>query len=520
MNNAPAILRTLIIYAVIVPLAIFVGYMLTDPLTRSTFNFAGILALILVSPVLLRWHHQLLALSWYLGMILFFLPGQPQLYLVMSALSLAILLLHRALGGVKQLVDVPQVTWSLICLVAVVVFTAKMTGLGLRTMGSEVYGGHRYIYLLGAIMGYFALSGHRIPPEKARLYVGLFFLGGLAALIADLAPIVPTPLHFIYLFFPADPYAIQTASGQGGLRFGGAGTASLMVFSYMLAVYGIRGIFLSGRRWRLIVFCFATMLGLLGGFRGGLAFQGMIFALLFYLEGLHRTKLVPIFAFIGFLMLVLLIPLTPHLPFSIQRALSFLPLKVDPLVQQSATGSSTWRFDMWKALLPQVPHYLMLGKGYALSVNDFQLLGGADAAVQVSSDFAENKYMAVAGAYHNGPLSVLMTFGLWGGIAFSWFLIAGTWVLYRNYRYGDPALWTMNAFLLAIFVVRIIAFFFIFGGLDGDMAHFGGLLGLGVSLNGGVCQPVPEPTRENNKLHAFRGIRAHLQPTLRRHQGH
>ena len=87
MNNAPAILRSLIIYAVIVPLALFIGYMLTDPLDRSSFTFYGILALILISPILLRWHHPLLILSWNLNATAFFLPGRPDVWLAMAAIS-------------------------------------------------------------------------------------------------------------------------------------------------------------------------------------------------------------------------------------------------------------------------------------------------------------------------------------------------------------------------------------------------------------------------------------------------
>ena len=76
-NNAPAIIRTLIIYALCVPLAVWIGIMLADPFDVSTFSYAGILTLVLLSPILLRWHHFLLVTTWNLGMTLFFLPGHP-----------------------------------------------------------------------------------------------------------------------------------------------------------------------------------------------------------------------------------------------------------------------------------------------------------------------------------------------------------------------------------------------------------------------------------------------------------
>jgi len=515
MNNAPAILRTLVIYAVIVPLALFIGYMLANPLDTSTFMESSILGLVLVFPLLLRWHQPLLILSWNLNAILFFLPGRPDLWLVMAAVSLGISLLQRALGGVKQLISVPQVTWSLVFLIGVVLFTARMTGIGLHTFGSEVYGGRHYIYLLGAIMGYFALSSRRIPPERAGLYVGMFCLAGLTGIITDLTPIMTGSLQYIYLVFPFNRnVAAAVGVNPEAIRFAGAWSVSFAIFSFMMAKYGIRGIFLSGKSWRLVVFSLAPAYMLLGGFRALVLFFAIMFALQFYLEGLHRTKLLPIFMTLGIVMAVLLVLLAPRLPDQIQRALAFLPLDIDPHVRQEADETVNWRVEMWKALLPQVPQYLMLGKGYALSANDFQLLAGPDAAIRNNS--GENQIMALSGTYHNGPLSVIMTFGLWGVIALVWFLAAGTWVLYCNYRYGDPALQRVNLFLLVAFTSRAIFFLLMFGALDLDMLNFGGFLGLGVGLNGGVCHRAPEPARATSKFQAFGGVRSHLQPTFRR----
>jgi hypothetical protein len=518
MNEAPAILRTLIIYAVIVPLALFIGYMLANPLDTTTFFESGLIALVLVFPLLLNWHQPLLILSWNLNAMLFFLPGRPYLWLAMAAASLGITVLQRATGGVKHLITVPPVTFSLVFLIAVVVFTAMMTGVGLRTFGSEVYGGHRYFTLLGGIMGYFALSSRRIPPEHATLYVALFFLSGLTGFITDLTTLLMGSVwQYIFLIFPANSYATASMGGDL-LRFGGAWPVSLAIFSFMLAKYGLRGIFLSGKPWRWMVFGFAPAYLLLGGFRGFVMYFMILFALQFYLEGLLRTKLLPIFAVLGLMMIVLAVAMSQHLPGSIQRALSFLPIQVNQQVQQNADESLRWRLEMWKTVLPEVPKHLLVGKGYVVSKVDFDSLTGSDTAIHVGTGFVENDYMTVAGVYHNGPLSVVMTFGLWGVLAFVWFVAAGVWVLYRNYCYGDPALRTVNLFLLVAFATRLIFFLFIFGVLEDDIVNFSGYLGLGVALNGGVCSPKLAPARATEKYQAFVGVRAHLQPVVRRPQ--
>ena len=110
-NNAPALLRLLVIYAVCVPLAVIVGYMLANPLDYSMLAEFGILAFILVLPILLKWHHWLLLLSWNLNLVLFFFKGSPPPWLAMAAVSLLISVLQRALSRQHQFISVPVITW-------------------------------------------------------------------------------------------------------------------------------------------------------------------------------------------------------------------------------------------------------------------------------------------------------------------------------------------------------------------------------------------------------------------------
>src|ERR1039458_7124104 len=211
MNDSSAILKWLITYAVIVPLALFIGYLLTNPLDYSTFAYVGVLGFVLVFPLLLRWHYWLLLFSLNASMVVFFLKGSRNL--------------ERALSSEKRFIGVPQVTWPLVCLVGVVLFTAKMTGaFGLRMLGSEVYGGRKYIFVLCAIMSYFALTAHRIPRHQAKWAVALFFLGGMTYFIGDLYGMLPSAFNFIFLFFPPSS-RYDTGFDQGIYRLGGTAVA-------------------------------------------------------------------------------------------------------------------------------------------------------------------------------------------------------------------------------------------------------------------------------------------------------
>ena len=130
-NNDPAkiaaVLRSLVVYVICAVVAIIIGVMMTNPLTYSALGFVGALCAVLFIPILLRWHHPLMIMSWNTPIMVFFLKGDPRLCLVMIAISLTISIAERALNQ-QRFINVPTITWSLICLIGVVLITAKLTG--------------------------------------------------------------------------------------------------------------------------------------------------------------------------------------------------------------------------------------------------------------------------------------------------------------------------------------------------------------------------------------------------------
>jgi hypothetical protein len=202
-----------------------------------------------------------------------------------------------------------------------------------------------------------------------------------------------------------------------------------------------------------------------------------------------RSRLLPLVLLVFHLIGCLLFSYVDRLPFNIQRTLTIVPgLHVNEEAVRSAEDSSGWRLDMWRHVLPEVPKYLLLGKGFALTAADIRenIGGGPNSVTQFSSEGS-----AKAGDFHNGPLSLLIPFGIWGFIAYTWFLLASNKVLNRNHKYGHPHLQTINTLLFALFVVKTLFFYIIFGSSFSDIMNFAGLVGLGVALNGGVVLPSP-----------------------------
>jgi O-antigen ligase/polysaccharide polymerase Wzy-like membrane protein len=488
MTNSPVLLRSVLIYAICLPLAIFLGYRMSDPLSLGSFGVVGAVILLLCFPLLLRFHHPLLVLCWNFTLIVFFLPGAPSIWLPLTACSLTISLIRRAIDHDFRFVSVPVLTRPLIVLTIVILVTAQATGgIKLRSMGGDVFGGKRYVLLLGAIAGYFALTAYHVPLKRARLYTWLFLFGGITALIGDLVYFRSSSLGWIFWMFPPTGYLINQ-SDSGLLRFAGLNVACSVLFSWMMARYGIRGIFSMRRPWRLGFFVIFVCGSFLGGFRSTLVLFCLTFAIQFFLEGLHRTRLVLVFLLGAIFVGTLAIPFAQRFPYSVQRTLSLIPgVPVEASVRLEAEGSTEWRLNIWKAVLPQVPRYLLMGKGLAMTPQDFDYSFSTFSGTM--KEFSEDQnWAALAGDYHSGPLSVIIPFGIWGVIAFVWFLSAGCLVMYRNFRYGDPSLKVINGFLFATFIAKIFIFLFIFGGFYGDIQGFAGYLGVSVCLNGGMAK--------------------------------
>lgn len=507
MTNPISIIRSLLIYGLCLPLAIYLGYLLANPMDRVSLGVVVAALFLPLIPFLLRWHHVLLIVSWNMSVVLFFITGSPYLWLLLTALSLGLTALQHILKRNVQFASVPSVTGPLLFLAVVILGTAMLTGgIGIRALGGEAYGGRRYVILLGAIAGYFALTSHRIPPGQGIRYVALYFLGALTLITSNAGPWIPASFYFIFALFPVESIQSLTGEGMRGefVRLTGVTMAAMGALYFVLARHSLGGVFEVGERWRflplrfrgglainqpwrLLFFLGVVIISFLGGYRSVPIMLGLTLLLLFYLEGLVRSKLMPVFVLLGIMLVAIGLPMVDKLPMTIQRSLSFLPIEVNPLVRADAEFSTEWRLKIWREVLPTIPQYLLLGKGYSIDARE---LDQATAFAELNNSNTGTT-ATVASDFHNGPLSVIIPLGIFGAIGFLWFVAAAFRVLLYNYRYGDAEYRRVNTFLLAYFTVRIIFFFVIFGSFHTELPLFTGLIGLSISLNGGMRRPAP-----------------------------
>jgi hypothetical protein len=477
--------RILIAYAVAIPLACFLGYLVSKP-GNFTFALIGMLLFFFAMPLFLKWHHVLLIVFWNSVFDAVLLPGKPHFWLLCAFLSFGISFLNHIVFQ-KRFLRAPELTRPLLFLAAVVLATAEYRGgIGIRAMGGAAYGGRYYLFIFGAIAGYFAFTAEPVPIAKSGKMAGLFFLSGATFALGNLAYTMGPAFYFFYYVVPSGLAMDQAASNVGLTnidRITSLAPACMAVFCFLLARYGIRGVLDWTKPWRLFFLCLTVGASFFAGFRSAILMLFLIFAFQFYFEGLLRTHFLPIVAGLAVCGIVPILFFAGSMPSSVQRAISFLPVNVNSEILADAKGSSEWRYGMWALVVKEIPRYLIIGKGYAIDPNELAMV---NMATEMGVEPSPYEGQLIAGDYHSGPLSVIMPFGIFGVIGFAWVLIAGYRVLSCNRRFGDPRLRRINTTLLATFLANCVAFVFIFGALESQLFVFLGICGLSVSLNGGV----------------------------------
>ena len=489
--------RSLLIFAFCIPLAILMGFMLSDPFVSKNMMVIGILGGLLLLPVAITFHHSALIWTSTMFMTAFFVKGQPPMWMLMALVSLAVAIISRPLSAVK-----PKPVWtrgmvaSLAFLVIVMLITAKFRGgIGIRSFGGDVYGGRRYVFIIFAIIGFFALTMQTIPKKRIASDLRMFALGPATAALSNIAYMLGPAFYFLFLLFPVDMALGQAAADlspgfEGIKRVSGFGPASIGITGFCLMRWGFTGVLSLHKPWRALIMLCALGLGVISGFRSHISFCILLMTIQFFAEGLHRTRylagficgLTVVFSFIAVF--------SEKLPIPAQRALSFLPIRVDAHAKIDARNSNEWRLEMWEVLAKDIPKYFWLGKGYAIDPTDLFL-----ANESIARGFADpNEFFIKAGDYHSGPFSLILPFGVWGVIAFAWILYCGIKILWNNMKYGDADLKKINVFLYSIFMARLVFFVVIFGAFEQDLWIFLATIGLSLCINGGVRGVAQKPS--------------------------
>jgi hypothetical protein len=230
MASTFVVSRTHLIYGVCIPLAILVGYFLALPLESGGLAVIVLLFSVLSIPILMRWHHPLLIFSCNAAFMMpEFIPGRPNLWMVMAVLSLFFSVVNRSLESGVNFFRARSVSRSLIFFAIVVLVTAYFTGgITFRSLGASSYGGKKYFSIATAIILYFALSTPAVPPKRTGLAVGLFFISTFTWLAGYIAVAGGPAFYFLSDFLPIEgvvnaAYSMESVIPSGGMARLGSG---------------------------------------------------------------------------------------------------------------------------------------------------------------------------------------------------------------------------------------------------------------------------------------------------------
>ncbi len=416
-------------------------------------------------------------LSWLFGrptdlfLLLFFvsfakikipgLPGSlalPQLFMI---LMIGWALLDAAIGKQKRPFSFERSTdiWPTLFLINVLLIMA-VRGTGFAQLGGSTYGGASYVRLLISIMFYFAAVRIRLSSKQVKVLLLLGVLGTLIPVTAELLTAYGGK-SFVWLV----PFVGDTRDLQQGIAttIGAAGkierwvTFRELAFALMPVTY----LFCRKKITRGILIILMFLLIGLTGYRSEMTRLMLLVVLVSVYFSKTRAKTVVFWGVLGLIGFILLIVVSPLLPLSMQRAISFLPgVSIGTDVVTGTELSSNFRFDMWRDYcIPNVPKYLLIGRGLAHDITGFAWLS--------AQWYSSSEFFYYMGSYHSGPFTLLLDFGLLGTVSFSLFFlltIHDSWRTvhqYASHQTSPAALY--YGFLTVLLTYEIISFYFIYG---------------------------------------------------------
>lgn len=351
---------------------------------------------------------------------------------------------------------------------------------GTSAFKSEMIGGRPYIDVAIALMAYWVLH-HVILTKKeavilpALVSIGSTIVAGLGILTMRFPSLVPIIAPF-YSGIDVSSYMREQSSNFNApdvyratplLGFGTTvGNTLISYFRPQELILFLRPF------WSIFFYASFTCI-LFSGFRSALVGLGLLSLLSSYFFGGSKEAARMLFALLaGAVIVVSAQSAGAHIPLSVQRALSFIPIEWDERALRDAKGSSEWRFEMWQIALESDKYIKnkIFGDGFGYSQYELKIqmqaawggpgyIGGNEAEAQL-----------VSGAYHSGPLSAIRYVGAFGLLLFTIFLIATAAYAWRVITFSkSTAFFPLALFAGLSAIYKPFEYWFIFGQFDSDL---------------------------------------------------
>ena len=338
-----------------------------------------------------------------------------------------------------------------------VVFTMFYRGIGFQVLGGGSRGGFLYLSIITPLLFIFFSQSIIINNRSlSKILVFVFTFALVFTVLQTLQSLEIIKLPGFILSLKDVAFSGQILNNIGYFRIGSLYLFTNLAFLFVLLQRRYNRI----TEKELIFYLIFIGIAALSGHRISIiTLTGYLFFTFLFSAGSTKRNLRTIFKFalIALITYFLLIITKHHLPTVMVRAFSWLPGFADVNAQET----SQWRLELWLlSVTKELPSYLWIGKGltqtYANRINIY----GYDAKYV---DFIDSIN------YHNGPLSIMICFGV---PAFIFFLISHIMTIKRIFNNRNSICFEQSnklsvllSSMIAAYLTNIFIFFFIYGDL-------------------------------------------------------
>jgi len=329
---------------------------------------------------------------------------------VLELLMIVIMLLQTIFRRTKPVMRTGR--RALIAFTCTVAVTAGVRGVGFAFLGSNVIGGMTYITMLSPVFVFLVLKDMTLSSRDIKsLVVAVAICGAIPFLVQFFVAYAGAAFFWLTKFFRFSVERIYGAA-TGADEFGQTRYETLVGFAFALLPLALvlmpKGGLLKLMQRVLLVVCMVALLQ--SGFRRYMIGFAFIVSFYYILTSKSRARTITMLSGVAFGAVILAYIVAPMLPYTLQRAVAFLPgINIDYRVLRDTTHSMDFRYDLWAICVKEMPQYLMIGRGLLLT------LAEALYSLQtITQGWDVAYYYYFIHGYHNGVLEVLLDLGLAG----------------------------------------------------------------------------------------------------------
>lgn len=350
------------------------------------------------------------------------LPGQPTSLLLGQAVVFGFATLLFLMRKITIRLKITQLEFWVIAVTLCVAQTYIRNPVGINIFGGDTVGGKGYALYSIALLSTLLLSGLIVPASEIKWILRVSIIGGLlntaASILGSFVPSIGYILGQSYQRTDETNYEnIGTVvDTQAATRIGYLGelgdNLSLWISSYISPLRA-----LSRPLWTILIMITLAS-AMLSGFRNCIISVGFTFVVGIAYRSGAKGFIAASFAAISGVALLATVNVIQPLPPNVQRALTFLPGTWEERYKLDATGSSEWRFDIWREVLltDRWIQNKWLGDGLGFSTKELvaQRNDRKGARAGISGFDAHRESVLASGDYHSGPVSCVRVFGYIG----------------------------------------------------------------------------------------------------------